>query len=1087
MRTHHCARCGAALRSDAQGTLCPACVLESGLGSATEMPTAGDTLAAPAHPPPGRPPQQFGDYELLDEIARGGQGVVYRARHRTLHRIVALKMIPLGPWATDTHLRRFRTEAEAAATLDHPQIVPIYEVGCIEGQHYFTMRLVEGGSLKEMAAGSALASQRAAQIIAAAARAIHFAHQRGILHRDLKPGNILLDSNDQPHVTDFGLAKLVEQESTITNTMDVLGTPSYMSPEQAAGHAKQLTTAADVYGLGAVLYELLTGHPPFAGGTTLETIRLVFDNEPSRPSLWNPKLDSELEIICLKCLEKEPSRRYRSAEALAEDLERWLHHEPILARPLGPAGRLWRWCRRKPVVASLSAATILLVLAVAIGSPVAAFRIAAAREAERRAAQRAEQKTRELQHAFYVADINVAYHAIQENNLGLATTHLDKYLPRTESAHSRGPAQLQAHDLLGWEWRYLWSLCQGEEESTSSEHTNFVSCVVFSPDNRLLATAGDESVKVRDAQSKNVLATLGGFNEWIDQRAVAFSPDGQFLAAKGGSIVLIWKVGEWGSPYLTLEGAKNFNFNNAVQFWPDSRTFATRVAGGVGVWDTTTWQRSLLKGGDSFGTVLEFSRNGGTLAISDWNTLQIRDAKSLQAITNLVQPAAAGEEYVFRVMSADFSPRHLAAGYRNGALRLWEAGSWKECALVQAHPSFLWALAFSPDGKTLATGGSDQVILLWDVATLKADAPSAQPFRPKKKLKGHAAAIWALAFTSDGQTLVSGSLDGTVKYWDGISTTETRGLANSRDPVWFSSNATQMLTLNHDGRLHSWNTSTQEDSAVLGPRADGGPVKSRAISVHGRWFALGMTNGAVEVWNLVTGQLEKQFHADDAPIDYLAFSPTNGCLAAASDRLADTGWQGTVRIWDLAGTQGKPAHVFENTFGPLAFSSDGGRLVSSQVDGSVVLWEISTHRPLAYFRGHWEWIRCVAFSPDDRLLATGSGDTTARLWDVLAGKERYVLRGSRTGIGGLQFSPDGKTLVTTTMDNSSKLWNVATGKELFTIEQGIPSISLLFSPDNQFLALVGNAGDRAARQVELLRAPSFAEIEAVERTRRSQR
>lgn len=371
---NHCSKCGAELDPSAELALCPACLLEAGLGGSAEADTVcidqvlehGYTGTAGQASEPG-PARRFGEYELLAEIARGGQGVVYRARHRSLNRLVALKMLILGPWATEALLKRFKTEAETAAHLDHPQIVPIYEIGQVEGQHYFTMKLVEGPSLKQLVISGPLAPRRAAGLLARAARAIHYAHERGILHRDLKPSNILLDEQGQPQVTDFGLAKLVEDESTITNTMDVLGTPSYLSPEQAAGHAKSLTKAGDVYGLGAVFYELLTGNPPFAGGTTLETLRQVVEKEPRRPSLWNPKLDRELETICLKCLQKEPHRRYESAAALADDLERWLRHEPILARPSGIFLRARKLVRRHPVAAvslplatSLGAALVLM-------------------------------------------------------------------------------------------------------------------------------------------------------------------------------------------------------------------------------------------------------------------------------------------------------------------------------------------------------------------------------------------------------------------------------------------------------------------------------------------------------------------------------------------------------------------------------------------------------------------------------------------------------------------------------------------------------------------------------------------------------
>ncbi len=307
----------------------------------------------------------FGDYELLEEIGRGGQGVVYRAHQRSLNRTVALKVIGLGPWATEAHLKRFRREAEAAASLEHSGIVPIYEVGEREGSCYFSMKFVEGGQLDEVVRREPMPIRQAAELIAKVARTVHYAHEHGILHRDIKPGNILLDKNGEPHLADFGLARLVETESTLTRTKDLMGTPSYMAPEQAVGNNAQITRATDVYGLGAVLYQLLTGHPPFAGGTTYETIKLLLDTEPRQPRLWNRKIDRELSTICLKCLEKDPKRRYASALSLAEDLEHWLKHEPILARHAGIFAHGKKWVRRNPAIAALIAA--LVALAAAMG------------------------------------------------------------------------------------------------------------------------------------------------------------------------------------------------------------------------------------------------------------------------------------------------------------------------------------------------------------------------------------------------------------------------------------------------------------------------------------------------------------------------------------------------------------------------------------------------------------------------------------------------------------------------------------------------------------------------------------------------
>jgi TolB-like protein/Tfp pilus assembly protein PilF len=303
---------------------------------------------------------ELGDYELLEEIGRGGQGVVFRARQKSLNRTVALKVISLGQWASKAHLKRFRLEAEAAARLEHPGIVPIHEVGERDGSCYFSMKFVEGGQLDEVAMREPMSIRRAVELIAKVAHTVHYAHEHGILHRDIKPGNILLDAKGEPHLTDFGLARLVESESSVTHTLDVLGTPSYMAPEQAVGNNAAVSSATDVYGLGAVLYQLLTYRPPFAGGATYETIKLLLDTEPRQPRLLNPKVDRDLSTICLKCLEKDPKHRYSSALGLAEDLERWLKHEPIQARRTGVFARGRKWVRRNPTSALLAASLVAL-------------------------------------------------------------------------------------------------------------------------------------------------------------------------------------------------------------------------------------------------------------------------------------------------------------------------------------------------------------------------------------------------------------------------------------------------------------------------------------------------------------------------------------------------------------------------------------------------------------------------------------------------------------------------------------------------------------------------------------------------------
>src|SRR2546430_2571698 len=386
-----CRKCGAKIFSDAPEALCARCVLKSALGGLAGASVAGGGLSAVASAKADDPGcvdepardethaaaaghnkktagaaellGELGDYELLEEVGRGGQGVVFRARQKSLNRTVALKVISLGQWASKAHLKRFRLEAEAAARLEHPGIVPIHEVGERDGQCYFSMKFIEGGQLDEVVKQTPMSIRQAVELITKVARTVHYAHEHGILHRDIKPGNILLDQKGEPHLTDFGLARLVESESSVTHTLEVLGTPSYMAPEQAVGNNAAISSVTDVYGLGAVLYQLLTGQPPFAGGTTYETIKLLLDTEPRQPRLLNPRIDRDLSTICLKCLEKDPKRRYPSALGLAEDLERWLGHEPILARRTGIFARGKKWVQRNPTSALLAASLIGLAAA----------------------------------------------------------------------------------------------------------------------------------------------------------------------------------------------------------------------------------------------------------------------------------------------------------------------------------------------------------------------------------------------------------------------------------------------------------------------------------------------------------------------------------------------------------------------------------------------------------------------------------------------------------------------------------------------------------------------------------------------------
>jgi hypothetical protein len=625
----------------------------------------------------------FGDYELLSEIGRGGQGVVYRARQKRLNREVALKCIPVGKFTSPERLKRFRFEAEAAARLDCPGIVPVFEVGERDGFCYYSMKLMEGGRLDHAVGNCPMPPRQAAELLVSICRSVHYAHQRGILHRDLKPANILLDSQGRPHLTDFGVARLLEQDSTLTRTVGLLGTPSYMAPEQALGGRMaegfsvgeeldeedsprrgdallapamergpkercEITTAADVYGLGAVLYHLLTAAPPFAGGTTFETVRLVLETEPRSPSSFNPAVDRDMETICFKCLEKDPRRRYGSAEALAEDLERWLRREPILARPVGRAERVWRWCRRKPALATLSVAVGLLLLVLGVGAPVAAFRI----DRER---QFAEAQA-------YASAMQVVQPAWEDGNLRRAQELLRRYLP-----------QPGRRDLRGFEWRYLWNLCH--DESRRSMNFSAPVRMAQAKDGHWLAAISGFTLKLLDENAERELRTLSAPTLNQTFSAVCFSPASpNVLATASERTLMLWDL-------LKGEVTISLTLSNAavsLAFSPDGKRLA--VVGGqalsLEVWDLATHAQLWHQEGDPW-----ISGDISAVAFTP-------DGQSL-------------------VTSGGFAGNPL----------LWTVASGQCTAFPLAHKGWVEACAFSADGRALATGATDGKVVLWDWTT----------------------------------------------------------------------------------------------------------------------------------------------------------------------------------------------------------------------------------------------------------------------------------------------------------------------------------------------------------------------------------
>src|SRR5438034_5189930 len=518
-----CPQCGTPLGRDAAEGFCPNCTLEGALLLGSHVPPPNPQPAF-SHllPSDGRRAggegTRFGDYELLEEIARGGMGVVYKARQVSLDRIVAVKLILFGQFADEAAARRLRAEAQAAARLQHPNIVAIHEVGDHAGQPFFSMDYVEGQNLADFARDHPLTTRHAAQLLKTIAEAIHYAHQQGIVHRDLKPSNILIDAAFEPHITDFGLAKQLPLKSEIRNQKSeidltlsgqVLGSPSYIPPEQASGKRGAIGPHSDIYSLGAILYHLLTGRPPFCAETITATLRLVAESDPISPRLLNPSVPRDLETICLKCLEKEPAKRYPTPQALAEDLNRFLRNEPIRTRPVSQPEKLWRWARRKPAFQATSFVAVALLLAVAIGSPIAVFRINQAR--------------RVVEQNLFVADMKLAFDAMESSN----------------HEHARGLLEAHRHqtNLLNFGWRYLWQETRSQEVHQFRGHVRRVRTLAFYPDGQSLASQSlDGVVKVCDLAARqerftltNVLA-LGG---------IAAAKTNLIIAKRDGSVSII--------------------------------------------------------------------------------------------------------------------------------------------------------------------------------------------------------------------------------------------------------------------------------------------------------------------------------------------------------------------------------------------------------------------------------------------------------------------------------------------------------------------------------------------------------------------
>jgi WD40 repeat protein len=925
----------------------------------------------PPGPAAGRP--SIPGYQIFGELGRGGMGVVYKARQLGFNRLVALKMILGGAHAGPEQLARFRQEVETVGGLRHPNLVPVYEVGERDGQPYYSMELVEGRSLEALIGGRPQPPRRAAELLEALARAMSAVHQRDIVHRDLKPANVLFTEDGVPKITDFGLAKRLDAGPGPTVSGNVLGTPSYMAPEQAAGRAKDVGPATDVYALGAVLYEMLTGRPPFQGERPWDTIRAVTSVEPVPPRRLQPTVPRDLETICLKCLEKEPRKRYATAQELADDLRRFLAGESVRACPVGPGGRLLKWARRRPAAAALLAVSGLAGLGFVAGVVVHQVQLG---EALRRADASAEESRRRL----------VRLHVTQGARsldagdwLGALpwfaeALRLDEGHPGREQMHRvrLGCVLRQSPRLLRL-WFHEGPVCQAR----------------FNPEGRLVLTVSeDRTARLWDADTGAPACPP------LEHEAVvlcgAFGPRGRSVAtgAKDGT-ARVWGAegGRPATPPLRHGGPVV-----AVCFSPDGRRLLTASEDGTArVWDAATGEPVVapLRHGGPVRCATWAPGGACLLTASDDRTAQLWDART-------GGPVGAPLRHAGAVTWAAFAPdgRRVATACADGGARVWDASAGRQVVGPLKHQAAVLRVSFSPDGRRLLTAGEDHAARVWEARTGELLAPALR----------ERGGVGAAAFSPDGRRVLTAGDDNTARVWDAATgellTALLRHNGTVRD-ARFGPRGPLLLTASADGTARLWDVTAGRDAPPGGPGEDPGEAlpagPGRWWSADRRWVVTAEAGNGARVRQADTGRPRGPLLEHGSKVIHAGFSPDGRRVITASD-------DNTARVWDAAtGELLAPPLVHDATVTYAAFSPDGRMAVTLGTERRARVWEAATGEPLTpplQFDGP---ARRAYFAADgSRVIVVGVGRAVAS-WDLRRDDrpvddllwEAQVLAGSR--------------------------------------------------------------------------------------------
>jgi WD40 repeat protein len=1061
-RAHSSARtiAGQDSRRDAApgGPVCPHClhhVPAADCAAVVSCPECGCSFANEATAA-GRVElsRQLGKFQLLERVGQGSFGTVWRARDTELGRVVALKVPRANLLGSPQQVERFRREARAVAQLQHPNLVGLHDVLTLDGLPVLVSPFIDGVPLKTLLERRRLTFQEGAGVVAEVAEALHYAHERGLVHRDVKPGNLMIElppdgtatALGRPIVVDFGLALRDEAEVVMTAEGQIIGTPAYMSPEQAAGQGHRVDRRSDVYSLGVILYELLAGERPFRGSQAM-LLQQVLREEPRPPRRINDRIPRDLETVCLKTLAKEPHRRYPTAAELAADLRRFLRGEPIQARPVGRVERLWRWCGRNRLVASLVAAVALSLVAGTAAASYWAVRASREKGIALQQAERARQERRRSERRRYGAEINLAHQAWEKAQVPLMHELLQGQLP--------GPG---GEDLRGFEWYWLRRLGRQELCTLTGQGGSGMGLAI-SPDGRWLASAAGREVILWEPATGQKHRSFQG-HRWQVWK-VAFSPDGHWLASTANSAdqegpthgeVKIRDVAT-GREVLTLAGPGTPVWDLA--FSPDSRLLA--CAGGeqpkggkpppgeVKVWDVLANRPVLTLPAEQVVLAVAFSPDGRRLATAGLSTppedpavrvWDVASGKLLLTLRGHTDPIAA--------LAFSSDGRRLASAGHDHTARLWDAMEGGAALFKLAgHEAPVHGVAFSPDGRCLATASADRTMGLWDVATGESVG----------KLRGHHLAVYGVVFSPDRWRLASASADGTVKVWacpprEPVVCPTCPGPAPPASCLAFSPDGATVAIAGHDRIVRVWDVHLNVPVRVLRGHQRG--VRAVIFSADGRRLASADVSGVVKIWEVARGCCTQTLAGHAGAVHAVAFGPDGRWLASAgADR--------TIKIWDP--DTGQPLRTLPGHGRPvsaLAVVPDG-RLASVGADGLMRIWDPELGQELLVL-GVPDSSCCVALSPDGRLLAAPGPAQAIRLWDAATGEHLFDLP-DRTGhIMALAFSPCGR-LASASSGKVIKIWDLATRQQLLALrDRGDHTFCLAFSADGRLLA--SGRGDR---------------------------